>query len=351
MNTTSSMPVDLNVLARWMDQQGLERGTITQARLLTGGTQNILLRFRRGERDFVLRRPPLHVRPEHNRTMQREARVLTALAVSEVPHPALVATCASDDVLGAAFYLMEPVDGFNPVVGLPSLHAGSATIRHEMGVAMVDASLALARFDYVAAGLTDVGKLDGYLERQVQRWRTQLESYRDYQGWPGAGDIPGIDAVGQWLDQHRPGGFVPGLVHGDFHLANAMFRFDSGRLAALVDWELSTIGDPLFDFGWLLATWHVPGQSCAASLRVEPWNGFPSVQELIGRYQAGTQRDTSDIHWYAVLACYKLGIVQEGSYARAFAGKASPDVGARQHASAVALFQRAQAWIEHGLPQ
>ncbi|MDO8703320.1 MAG: phosphotransferase family protein [Sulfuricaulis sp.] len=351
MNTNSSRPVDLDALGRWMDQQGLASGPITQPKLLTGGTQNILLHFRRGGRDLVLRRPPLHMRPELSKTMQRESRVLAALAGSDVPHPTLVAECASDQVLGAAFYLMELVDGFNATLGLPSLHANSAAIRHDMGLAMVDAGLALGRFDYVAAGLSDFGKPEGYLERQVVRWQAQLDAYRDYKGWPGAKDIPGVDAVGQWLIENRPASFVPGLMHGDFQLSNALFRFDSGRVAALIDWELSTIGDPLIDFGWLLAGWPIPGQPAAGSLRVEPWDGFPSMQELIARYKAGTQRDMSAFDWYAVLACYKAGIVIEGTYARSCAGKASPELGRQFHASTLSLFQRAHVWIEHGLPQ
>jgi aminoglycoside phosphotransferase (APT) family kinase protein len=121
--------VDFAALARWMDDQQIERGPIEDVTSLQGGTQNVLLRFRRGQRAFVLRRPPKHPRANSNDTMRREARVLAALSDTGVPHPKLIATCSSEDVLGAAFYLMAPVDGFNATVGLPALHASDPAIR------------------------------------------------------------------------------------------------------------------------------------------------------------------------------------------------------------------------------
>ena len=129
--------VDLDILTRWMDEQGLGSGPITDDALLAGGTQNILLKFTRAGRGYVLRRPPPHLRANSNETMRREARVLAALAGSDVPHPGLIAACPDETVLGAAFHLMEPIEGFNPTTGLPPLHAGSETIRHRMGLARV----------------------------------------------------------------------------------------------------------------------------------------------------------------------------------------------------------------------
>ena len=341
----SSVPVDLDALESWMDAQGLEHGHITEAALLTGGTQNILLKFRRGDSHFVLRRPPLHLRAGSNETMRREARVLGALAKTDVPHPRLIRACASDDVIGAAFYLMEPIHGFSAPAGLPSLHAGDPLIRRQMGLAMVDAILTLGRVDHVAVGLADFGKTEGYLERQAPRWRSQLESYRGYAGWPGPGGIPGVDKVAAWLGDNQPRHFTPGIIHGDFHFGNVMFCRDSHQLAAIVDWELATVGDPLIDLGWLLATWRTPKHPLLEDLRVEPWDGFPMPDELVARYVAGSCRDLSSIKWYAVLACYKLGIILEGTYARACAGKAPQETGTKLHSHTVSLLQRALAWI------
>jgi aminoglycoside phosphotransferase (APT) family kinase protein len=327
-----------------MDRQGLPSGPIEAPTLLAGGTQNILLKFHRGGRAFVLRRPPLHLRANSNETMRREARMLGAIAGTDVPHPGLIAACADEAVLGAAFYLMEPIDGFNPTTGLEPLHAGSAPVRRRMGLALAEGIASLGALDHVALGLTDVGKPENYLERQVARWKAQLDSYHEHEGWPGPAAIPGVEAVGQWLDEHRPRTFRPGIIHGDYHLANVMYRHDSGELAAIVDWELTTIGDPLLDLGWLLATWPEPGAD-AAAVSVKPWDGFPTADELVEHYGRRTSRDLSAIHWYGVLACYKLGIILEGTHARACAGRAPVATGDRLHAPTMGLFQRALRWI------
>ncbi len=334
--------VDLRRLADWMDGQGLPGKAITDAEVLAGGTQNILLRFTRGGRAVVLRRPPPHLRKNSNETMRREARVLGAIADTDVPHPRLIAACPETDVIGAAFYLMEPIDGFNPTQGLPEYHRSDPAIRRAMGLSLVDSVAALGRVDYQAVGLEGFGRPDGYLERQVARWRSQLEGYSELDGYAGP-EIPGVDDVAEWLDENRPADFHPGILHGDYHLANVMYRPDTPDLAAIVDWELSTIGDPLLDLGWLLATWPAPGSSSAASIGggIHPWDGFPKAEELVARYAEGTTRDLSDVRWYEVLACYKLGIILEGTHARACAGKAPKATGDVLHATTVALFQRA----------
>lgn len=337
--------VDLERLAAWMDDRGLESGPIEEAARPPGGTQNILLKFRRGGRWFMLRRPPLRAHFNGSETMRREARVLGALAGSDVPHPGLIAAEPAEDVLGAAFYLMEPVEGFNATVGLPPLHASDPKIRHGMGLALADGIAALGRVDHVAAGLSDLGRAEGFLERQVGRWKKQLESYREYQGWAGPGEIEGIGEVAAWLDAHRPSSFKPGIIHGDYHLANVMFRPDGPELAAIVDWELTTIGDPLLDLGWLLATWPEDGQAKSGDVSVTPWDGFPTAAELVDRYAGQSERDLSAIHWYGVLACYKLGIILEGTHARAAAGKAEVATGDRLHAQTLGLFRRALRWI------
>lgn len=338
--------VNLENLTHWMDEQHLESGALEDVTQLTGGTQNLLLKFRRGSQTFVLRRPPLRPHMNGSETMRREARVLAALKGSDVPHPRLIAACASEDVLGAAFYLMEPVEGFNASVGLPKLHASDPLIRRRMGFAMADAAAALGRVDYVALGLSDFGKPENYLARQVARWRGQLESYREYQGWAGPTEIPGVERVAAWLEANCPASFQPGIIHGDYHLANVMFRNDGAELAAIVDWELATIGDPLLDLGWLLATWpDADGSRTVGSVGVKPWEGFPTADELVARYSEGTSRDMSTIRWYAVLACFKLGIIIEGTHARASAGKAPKETGDTLHTSAIGLFKRALSWI------
>jgi aminoglycoside phosphotransferase (APT) family kinase protein len=337
--------VDIPRLKRWMDEQGLESGPIQNPKRLTGGTQNLLLHFRRGDREFVLRRPPLHPRQDGSKTIAREARVLAALAGSRVPHAALIAGCDDASVLGAGFYLMEPVDGFNASAGMPALHASDPQVRRQMGMSMVDALLRLGEVDYRAVGLDDFGKPEGFLERQAPRWLSQLQGYADYSGWPGVGGLPDVQAIGQWLMQNCPTHNTPGILHGDFHLSNVMFSSHGPTLAAIVDWELATLGDPLLDLGWLVVSWPGADGHGAGTIHVQPWDGFPSADELIARYRASTHRDLSALDWYIVLAGFKLGILLEGSYARACAGKAPMDVGQTHHGSALRLFQGAHASI------
>jgi aminoglycoside phosphotransferase (APT) family kinase protein len=240
---------------------------------------------------------------------------------------------------------MQPIDGFNATVGLPDLHASDPKLRHRMGLSMVDAIACLGRVDHEAVGLADFGKPQGYLERQVARWRRQLDGYRAMEGYPGP-DIPGLDRVAQWLEAHRPAEFEAGILHGDFHLANVLFEPGGPELAAIVDWELSTIGDPLLDLGWMLATWPEPMGGGAAAVGVAPWDGFPSAEELIARYAERSPRSVDAIAWYEVLACYKLGIILEGTHARACAGRAPKATGDALHATTLSLFDRGVRRIE-----
>ncbi len=336
--------VDLEILNVWMDEQGLPRGEIGVVDRLAGGTQNILIRFERGGRHYVLRRPPIHKRANSDETMRREARVLGALAGSGVPHPGLIAACPDEAVLGASFYLMEPVDGFNASEGLPELHEGDADIRRAMGFAMAEGIATLGAVDYLAVGLEGFGRPEGYLERQVPRWRQQLESYSELRGYSGP-EIPGVDRVADWLDRNRPGEFEPGILHGDYHLANVMFCFDGPELAAIVDWELSTVGDPLLDLGALLASW--PDEQGQSPLGVGQGvvSGLPSAAELRDHYRDRTRRSVDAIDWYTVLACYRLGIILEGTHARACAGRADRQIGDLLHATTVGLFERALRFL------
>ena len=338
--------VPLLTLQAWMDAQGLGNGPILNAERLAGGTQNILLRFERDGRTYVLRRPPPVLRANSNETMRREARVLAALKGTNVPHPGLIAACGDESVLGAAFYLMEPVNGYNATQGLPEPFLSDPDLRHQMGLSLVDGIAELGAIDYAAVGLAGLGKPDNYLERQVSRWKAQLESYSEMPEWDGRKDLPGVNRIGDWLEENRPSDFRAGIIHGDYHLANVMYRYDAPKLAAIVDWELTTIGDPLLDLGWLMATWpDEADRSDAGTVAVQPWKGFPLADELVAHYGKQTDRDLSGIHWYGVLACYKLGIILEGTYARACAGKAPKETGDNLHSRTIWLLERALRWI------
>ena len=338
---------DHDKIAGWMSVQGLGDGPLENIAEITGGTQNIMLRFERSGRPYVFRRGPAHLRPISNKVILRETRVLAALAGSNVPHPHLIAACDDPAVLGeAVFYLMEPVDGFNAGSELPALHAGDPTIRFQMGLSMADALARLGAVDHVAVGLADFGKPDGFLDRQVPRWLSELESYSGLDNYAGP-DIGDVEGVARWLQEHQPTNWKPGIMHGDYHAANVMFSPTGPDVVAIVDWEMSTIGDPLLDLGWLLATWQNDGNDVLGHA-LSRAGGLCSPQDIIDRYAQNTTRDLSTISWYGVLACFKLGIIVEGTHARAGAGMAPKEVGDHLHAAAQRLFERAQSLMAGG---
>lgn len=337
---------DLTSVATWMSGEGLGDGPIENVSAIVGGTQNIMTRFNRSGREYVFRRGPRHLRPVSNSVILRETRVLRALAGTDVPHPALIAVCEDTAVLGdAVFYLMEPIDGFNAGAELPALHADDAGIRHGMGLSMADAAARLGAVDYTAVGLADFGKPDGFLERQVPRWLSELDSYAKFDNYRGP-EIGDVDAVATWLRRNQPSDFKPGIMHGDYHAANVMFSHTGFDVVAVVDWEMSTIGDPLLDLGWMLATWYRPGHQPVLPNQLMTAGNLASPDELVQRYGQNTDRDLSRIDWYVVLACFKLGIILEGTHARATAGQAPREIGDILHTATVRLFERAVAIMD-----
>lgn len=343
-------PDERGALSAWMDAQGLAPGPLERMRPITGGTQNRMVRFDRGCRTYVLRGGPRHRRARSNEALRREIRLLSALSGTDVPHPRLVAACGDETVLaGSVFYLMEQVDGFNPTVELPEPYASDPALRHQVGLAVVDALTWLGKVDHVVLGLADFGRTDGFLTRQVPRWLRELDSYRHLANYPGP-RIPGVGRVADWLERNMPTRWLPGILHGDYHLANVLCDRHSARVASIVDWEMCTIGDPLLDLGWLLATWPDTSPEPAPGTGMG-WGGLalagglPSQRELVARYAANSERDLSAIDWYTVLACFKLGILLEGTHARACAGLASRTIGDRLHAAALDLFGQADRRI------
>jgi aminoglycoside phosphotransferase (APT) family kinase protein len=345
LQAVDSPATDLTALADWMNSQDLGRDAITDVEPISGGTQNIMLRLRYGDRTYVLRRGPQTLRSQSNKVIAREMQVLEALSGTAVPHPQLIAGCTDVDVLGAVFYLMEPVDGYNASVDLAPAHTHDARVRREMGFAMIDALAALGEVDHESVGLADYGHANGFLERQVPRWMRELDDYRQLDGYPGP-ELRGIERVADWLTANRPRHWRPGILHGDYHIANVMFSRTTPEVRAIVDWEMSTIGDPLLDLGWLLATW--PEEDGAHDLlesRLAAAGGLPTRSELVHRYTELSSRDLTAIDWYTVLACFKLAIILEGTHARACAGQAPVVVGDRLHRYALQLFDRAHTYL------
>ncbi|MBT6092620.1 MAG: phosphotransferase family protein [Acidimicrobiaceae bacterium] len=333
--------LDWSALQAWITTSTVPGvGPVVASRRLAGGTQNNLFELTREDGSTtVLRRPPRHPRPESDKTMLREARVLTAIEGHGVPQPICHAVCDDPGVIGTCFYVMSAVGGFAPVGDLPGRYATDPEWRHRLGFAMVDAIAALARVRPAEVGLGDLGRPDGWLERQVGRWRRQLESYTAFDGYDGP-DLPEVERVGDWLEAHRPDDFTLGIIHGDYHLANVMASHDRPELTAVLDWELTTLGDPRLDLAWLLTTSGGVGSFETMA------NGFPTTDELVCRYGEGTGLRMDDLTWWRALACYKLGIILEGTNARASAGRAPVEIGRDLHGRAVDLFTQASGLID-----
>lgn len=323
--------VDLDALRSWLDGQGVGWGPIEQVRALGGGTQNVLVSFVRDGSAYVLRRPPLAKRPHSDSTLRREARVLAALAGTDVPHARLVAACPDVEPLGAAFVVTEHVVGVSLWDEGPPPWSEDVEVQHRAGLAVVDAFAALARVDVDAVGLADLSRSDGRPAARLERWRAQLASY-------GGEPLPHAEALHRWLLAERPGTLSRGLVHGDAHLGNVLLRPDGTGVAALVDWELAGLGDPLLDLGQLLATWPLPGSAFAARVDAA---GLPSEEEVVRRWAATSGRSTETLPWCRALAGYRLAVLLEGTHARARAGQAAEETGLLLHGRALALLRDA----------
>jgi aminoglycoside phosphotransferase (APT) family kinase protein len=325
--------LDLNALERWLSEVGVGCGPVTDVTRIGGGTQNVLLRFRLGADWLVLRHPPLPKRPESDKVTQREIHVLRALRATGVPVPRLRAACLDPTVLGSACYVTDFVDGFNPAAGFPPAFQAKPAWQEEAGLAMVDALVELSRLPaekLVAAGFRPP---DGWLERQPGRWLAQLTGY-------GIEDlVPVGEHLADWLRGHPPRHWRPGVIHGDFHLGNVLVRQSAPRLAAVVDWELATVGDPLLDLAHLLVGWPVGNPGSPHAGIDAP--ALPGRRQMLDRYLGGGGQ-VHDLSWYGVLACFRLGVLLEGSLARARAGAAPTSVGERLHRYASHLFTQGQ---------
>jgi aminoglycoside phosphotransferase (APT) family kinase protein len=310
--------VDPERLARWMDARDLPgRGEPVTCRFVAGGASNELFEIRRGDARMALRRPPRKVPEGRNEGMLREYRVLAALRDTDVPHARVLAVCDDPTVLGACFYLMEYVDGWScmSTSGWPAPFDRDLDARAGLAWELVDAIAKLARVDWKARGLEGFGRPEGFHERQVDRWMAHLAAFRFR-------DLPGIDEAAAWLRGYRPRSYRPGILHGDYQFANVMYRHGApARLAAIVDWEMATIGDPLLDLGWVLMGWPNPGEDRASGGYVD-YTGMPTREELCARYAERSGLPVDEIDYYVVLARFKIAIVLEGGYARYVKGGA-----------------------------
>ena len=311
--------------------------------LISGGRSNLTYLVEADDgRRWVLRRPPLgHVLPTAH-DMAREYRVLSALSATDVPVARPLALCEDPSVNDAPFYVMEYAAGVVLDEALPSGYAAAEGDRRRIGEALIDVLVRLHAVDVQAVGLADFGRPEGYLERQVRRWAQQWQRSQ-------TGPLPEIEVLAQRLARAVPPSPAPTLVHGDYRLGNlALDPADPGRVVAVYDWEMATLGDPLADLGYTLIYWAEPGDPSPGrylpSVTAAP--GFARRVELIERYTRASGRDAAHVDFYQVLALYKLAVISEGIYARWKLGKTLGEGFESLGRAAAPLAQRALAIAE-----
>lgn len=304
----------LEPLSAYLDAVGIGTGELRATPIGEGHSNVTFLLERDGER-VVLRRPPRGPLPPSAHDVIREARLLRALRPHGIPVPEVLASCEEEAVIGAPFYLMSFVDGWVLTAELPpalDLPGAPERIADEL----VDSLVGLHELTPAAEGLRGFGRPEGYLERQLKRFGGLLEMN-------ATRALPDLERVTAWLGENLPPSPAPTVVHGDYRLGNVMFAREEPRLAAILDWEMATIGDPLADLGYLTATWSAAGDPVNAVSDLSPVTrrpGFPGREQLGRRYSERTGRSIDALAWYQVLALWKAAIFLEGNYRRFVAG-------------------------------
>jgi aminoglycoside phosphotransferase (APT) family kinase protein len=296
------------------------RWTECEVALISGGKSNLTYRVASAAGEVILRRPPLgHILPTAH-DMTREHRVLTALHGTAVPVPrTLLLVSEGDSPLGVTFYVMERVIGHICRDGLPAGYADAPAERRAIGNALVDTLAALHQIDPETVGLGDFGRPKGFMERQLRRWSEQWDRSK-------TGDLPSLDRLRDGLVANVPPNSRAAIVHGDYRLDNTILHpSEPGEIVGVLDWELSTLGDPLADLGALLAYWSDSGDGeLLTRARIVPpvtaASGFPTRAEVIERYASRTGFDVSAIGWYEAFAYFKVAIICQGIAARVAGG-------------------------------
>jgi aminoglycoside phosphotransferase (APT) family kinase protein len=307
--------IDVEQLSAWMDEVALPgKGEPIEHRYVSGGSQNEIYEIRRGELHCALRIPPPPAPATRDEGIVREWRIIEALDGSDVPHTEAVAVCTDPAVLGRTFYLMGFVDGWSPMGltdGWPAPFDTDLEARQGLAYQLAEGIALLSKVDWQAKGLQDLGRPDGFHERQVDRWTAFLERIKGR-------ELPGFDEASAWLRTHKPIDFIPGLMHGDYQFANVMFKDGApAKLAALIDWEMGTVGDPKLDLGWVVQSW--PEDTSAEEAATAGYTnmyGMPSRDQVVQHYADVSGRQVDDIDYYIILAKWKLAVVLEQGYQR-----------------------------------
>ncbi|MFD7812654.1 phosphotransferase family protein [Streptomyces sp. NPDC059785] len=314
------------------ERPGLVSGPLT-GRLIEGGRSNLTYEVTDGTARWVVRRPPLgHVLATAH-DMRREHRVISALHETAVPVPRTVLLCEDEDVLGAPFYVMEFVEGTPYRTAGQLAPLGPERTRGAV-LGLVDTLVELHSVDPAEVGLADFGRPEGFLDRQLRRWGKQLDASRNR-------DLAGIDELHAALGRALPVSGAPAVVHGDYRLDNVLIGPDD-RINAILDWEMSTLGDPLTDLGLLVmygTPLDLPGSPISTTATAP---GHPGADEIVERYAARSGRDVSAVSWYTAFAWFKLAVILEGIHYRYTLGR-TVGAGFDRIGDLVPVF------IEHGL--
>jgi aminoglycoside phosphotransferase (APT) family kinase protein len=297
-------------LARELGDDGWLAPTVE---VVPGGRSNLTYYVTSPAGAVVLRRPPLRaVRPTAH-DMTREHRVLSALSGTAVPVPEPLLLCTDADVLGAPFYVMRRVPGVVVRAAFPNGYASEPAERIAIAEALVDVLADLHAVDPGAVGLDGFGRPEGYLSRQVRRWAGEWQALR-------SADLPAVDKLAAELTARLPAGPSGPVVHGDYKLDNVVLDpADPGRIAAVLDWEMSTLGDPLADLGLFCVYWQ-PDAAAGVVPSVTNLPGFPRGADVVARYAARTGRDVGALPWYVAFGYFKLACVVAGIVVRQRAG-------------------------------
>jgi aminoglycoside phosphotransferase (APT) family kinase protein len=313
MTRTDPPGLDLGELRAYLDAQrpGLVTGELS-ADVVEGGRSNLTYVVSDGASRWVVRRPPLgHVLPTAH-DMAREFRVISGLHGTAVPVPEALLLCEDTDVIGARFYVMSFVEG-TPYRSAEQLAELGENRTRAIAGDLVDTLVDLHAVDPAAVGLGDFGRPEGFLERQLRRWKKQLDGSRSR-------DLPGIETLHDRLAASVPESGTPSIIHGDYRLDNVLVD-DRDRITAVLDWEMSTLGDPLTDLALLVAYAERDKVSLQFVSNASSAPGYPTTDEVVARYAERSGRDVSKLDWYVSFAFFKLAVILEGIYFRYTQGK------------------------------
>jgi aminoglycoside phosphotransferase (APT) family kinase protein len=308
-------------LEKFLDAQGIGDGRV-EAERIGDGHSNVTFLVTRGDARVVLRRPPRPPLPPSAHDVLREARLLRALEGTPVRIPRVLAVGDDESVLGVPFYVMEEMHGSVLASAIPPA-LDTPEERRRTAEELVDALVEVHAVDWRACGLEGYGKPTGYLERQLRRFNGLWEHNKTR-------ELPVVEELGEWLERSMPASPESTVVHGDYRLGNVMMAERApAELVAIFDWELSTIGDPLADVGYLTVTWVEPDDpqdTMFANLNaVTRAVGFLTREEIIARYEERSGRSMSALNWYQALALWKAAVFMEGNYKRFQAGSTDDD--------------------------